>query len=69
MPWPVRPCWAANVSHGRIAYGCLVAFEGEYVPSTAGWVRDQVAEYEASGGQRADTLRDGARPAGWVSSS
>ena len=24
--------------------------EGEYEPSTLGWVRDQVAEYEASGG-------------------
>jgi deazaflavin-dependent oxidoreductase (nitroreductase family) len=26
--------------------------EGEYEPSPAPWVRDQVAEYEASGGQR-----------------
>jgi deazaflavin-dependent oxidoreductase (nitroreductase family) len=31
---------------------------GEYVPSSAGWVRDQVAEYESSGGTRANTLRD-----------
>ncbi len=31
---------------------------GEYVPSTFEWVRDQVAEYEASGGTRANTLRD-----------
>lgn len=31
---------------------------GEYEPSTAGWVRDQVAEYEASGGTRANTLRE-----------
>ena len=31
---------------------------GEYEPSTAQWVRDQVAEYEASGGTRANTLRD-----------
>jgi deazaflavin-dependent oxidoreductase (nitroreductase family) len=30
----------------------------EYEPSTWGWVADQVAEYEASGGQRANTLRD-----------
>ena len=32
--------------------------EGEYEPSTAQWVRDQVEAYEASGGQRANTLRD-----------
>ncbi len=32
--------------------------EGEYEPSPAQWVRDQVAEYEASGGTRANTLRD-----------
>lgn len=32
--------------------------EGEYEPSATEWVRDQVAEYEASGGQRANTLRD-----------
>ena len=29
-----------------------------YIPSTAQWVADQVAEYEASGGTRANTLRD-----------
>lgn len=32
--------------------------EGEYEPSSLAWVRDQVAEYEASGGARANTLRD-----------
>jgi deazaflavin-dependent oxidoreductase (nitroreductase family) len=36
--------------------------EGEYVPSPAGWVRDQVKEYEESGGQRANTLRDTGLP-------
>ena len=30
----------------------------EYEPSTWEWVADQVAEYEASGGQRANTLMD-----------
>ena len=30
----------------------------EYEPSTWGWVADQVAEYEASGGERANTLMD-----------
>lgn len=32
--------------------------QGEYIPSTSAWVADQVAEYEASGGTRAATLRD-----------
>lgn len=36
--------------------------EGEYEPSKARWVADQVAEYEASGGQRANTLRDTGLP-------
>ena len=35
---------------------------GEYVPSKATWVRDQVAEYEASGGASANTLRGGKDP-------
>jgi len=33
-----------------------MSLDGEYEPSPAQWVRDQVAEYEASGGQRANTL-------------
>ncbi len=36
--------------------------EGEYVPSTAGWVRDQVSEYEGSGGTAGTTLRDTGLP-------
>jgi F420H(2)-dependent quinone reductase len=36
--------------------------DGEYEPSPAQWVRDQVAEYEASGGQRANTLTDTGLP-------
>lgn len=35
-----------------------MTIDGEYVPSALGWVADQVAEYEASGGTRANTLRD-----------
>ncbi|HXW78446.1 MAG TPA: nitroreductase family deazaflavin-dependent oxidoreductase, partial [Acidimicrobiales bacterium] len=31
-------------------------------PSPSSWVRDQVAEYEASGGQRANTLLDTGLP-------
>ena len=36
--------------------------EGEYEPSPAQWVRDQVEEYESSGGQKANTLRDTGLP-------
>ena len=39
-----------------------MSLDAEYVPSPAQWVRDQVAEYEASGGQRANTLRDTGLP-------
>ena len=33
-----------------------MTLEGEYVPSKAQWVRDQVAAYEASDGAEANTL-------------
>jgi hypothetical protein len=36
--------------------------EGKYEPSPQQWVRDQVEEYERSGGQRANTLRDTGLP-------
>jgi F420H(2)-dependent quinone reductase len=39
-----------------------MSIDGEYEPSPAQWVRDQVAEYEASGGERANTLRDTGLP-------
>src|SRR5262245_26648829 len=39
-----------------------MALEGEYVPSPAGWVRDQVDEYEGSGGISGTTLRDTGLP-------
>jgi deazaflavin-dependent oxidoreductase (nitroreductase family) len=39
-----------------------MTLQGEYVPSKQQWVRDQVAEYEASEGQRANTLRDTGYP-------
>lgn len=38
------------------------ALEGEYEPSTEAWVAEQVAEYERSGGTRANTLRDTGLP-------
>jgi deazaflavin-dependent oxidoreductase (nitroreductase family) len=36
--------------------------DGEYEPSPAEWVRNQVEEYESSGGQRGNTLRDTGLP-------
>jgi deazaflavin-dependent oxidoreductase (nitroreductase family) len=39
-----------------------MSLDGEYEPSPAKWVRDQVAEYEASGGQRANKLLDTGMP-------
>jgi len=39
-----------------------VPIEGEYEPSPSQWVRDQVEEYESSGGTRANTLRDTGLP-------
>ncbi len=39
-----------------------MVLEGEYAPSAARWVRDQVAAYEASAGEQANTLRDTGLP-------
>jgi F420H(2)-dependent quinone reductase len=39
-----------------------MTLEGEYAPSPAQWVRDQVDAYERSGGQEANTLRDTGLP-------
>jgi F420H(2)-dependent quinone reductase len=40
----------------------MTTLHGEYAPSPWQWVRDQVAEYEASGGARANTLMDTGMP-------
>ncbi len=39
-----------------------MALDGEYVPSPADWVRDQVQEYEGSGGTSGTTLRETGLP-------
>jgi deazaflavin-dependent oxidoreductase (nitroreductase family) len=39
-----------------------VTLQGEYDPSPAQWVRDQVEAYERSGGREANTLRDTGMP-------
>ena len=39
-----------------------MTLEGEYEPSPAEWVRNQVEEYESSGGTRGNTLRETGLP-------
>jgi deazaflavin-dependent oxidoreductase (nitroreductase family) len=39
-----------------------MTLQGEYAPSRAGWVREQVEAYERSGGREANTLRDTGLP-------
>jgi len=39
-----------------------MTLEGEYEASPSEWVRNQVAEYESSGGQKANTLLDTGLP-------
>ena len=39
-----------------------MSITGDYEPSTWEWVRNQVEEYEASGGTRANTLMDTGMP-------
>ena len=39
-----------------------MTLEGDYEPSPAEWVRNQVAEYESSGGTKANTLVDTGLP-------
>jgi deazaflavin-dependent oxidoreductase (nitroreductase family) len=39
-----------------------MALDGEYEPSPAQWVRDQVEEYERSGGQKGNTFLDTGLP-------
>src|SRR5487761_629747 len=39
---------------------------GEYEPSAQAWVRDQVEQYEGSGGTAGTTLRDTGLPVGIV---
>jgi deazaflavin-dependent oxidoreductase (nitroreductase family) len=39
-----------------------MTLQGEYVPSKAQWVRDQVEKFEATDGAEANTLRDTGEP-------
>jgi F420H(2)-dependent quinone reductase len=51
---------------GRASGGTVLdvgmAIDGEYVPSSAAWVRDQVEQYEGSGGTTGTTLRETGLP-------
>jgi deazaflavin-dependent oxidoreductase (nitroreductase family) len=40
----------------------MTTLPGEYAPSPSAWVREQVAEYEATGGEQANTLMDTGMP-------
>lgn len=40
----------------------MTTLDGEYVPSTMEWVRDQIDLYERTGGQDGNTLRDSGIP-------
>ena len=46
----------------RLVLTSAMPVEGEYEPSTAAWVREQVELYESSGGTKGTTLRDTGLP-------
>jgi len=41
-----------------LVFSDVMSLNGEYEPSAAKWVRDQVQEYEGSGGTSGTTMRD-----------
>jgi deazaflavin-dependent oxidoreductase (nitroreductase family) len=47
----------ARASYQRVVLGENMPLSGEYEPSPSQWVRDQVEEYERSGGTSGTTLR------------
>jgi len=49
---------AMSVDHVPTLYGGPMTIEGTYEPSKWDWVREQAEAYEASGGTKANTLRD-----------
>jgi deazaflavin-dependent oxidoreductase (nitroreductase family) len=53
------PCVADRLA-GVLTEGMPI--EGEYEPSTRGWVREQVEQYEGSDGTQGTTLRDTGLP-------
>jgi F420H(2)-dependent quinone reductase len=63
---PERPAAASGRPGTRGRRGLVLTVsmpvDGEYEPSTASWVRDQVEVYESSGGTQGTTLRDTGLP-------
>ncbi len=58
-----RPCRAVRVARrSATVFTGRVPVDGEYEPSPADWVREQVERYEASGGTEATTLLDTGLP-------
>lgn len=55
-----RDPWDGAERHLVLTMGMSV--DAEYEPSPSKWVRDQVAEYEGSGGTQGTTLRDTGMP-------
>jgi deazaflavin-dependent oxidoreductase (nitroreductase family) len=57
------PRWhPGRPSRARLVLTSAMPVDGEYEPSPAAWVRDQVEEYESSGGTKGLTLRDTGLP-------
>jgi F420H(2)-dependent quinone reductase len=54
MIWAAMP--VANVTDDRTTTRSLMTLEGTYEPGTSRWASKQVAEYEASRGQQANTI-------------
>ena len=51
-----------GISAPQAPYSGRMSLSGEYEPSPSEWVSNQVAEYEASGGTKANTLLDTGMP-------
>ena len=57
-----RRMWMSGRVACEPALGMGMTADGEYVPSPAAWVRDQVEAYEGSGGTQGTTLLDTGLP-------
>jgi len=53
-----RPSQGDGTPFADLVLSGVMSLNGEYEPSPAKWVRDQVQEYEGSGGTSGTTMRD-----------
>ena len=60
MPAPKLAPW--DIAPQRLVLTVSMPVDGEYVPSPAAWVRNQVELYESSGGTQGLTLRETGLP-------